>query len=210
MKLLRDMCRGAVEGGRGVFLVFLLARWGEQLVLLDHEVTCQPEGKQTTSWLKRKLHALLPSELFSLSFYRQMGLHRYTPVTGLWGGMKPAYGTIGNSGMPGVPGFQCIDKKMGKPAGEQDLPRMVRTPDGKEVLQRQFLEELEDSMKDVKDMGEACHFFFSEGHIIITDGEGERYRFKDIRSTPDVLRRKFEGVKQGEHPEELKDDSTTA
>jgi hypothetical protein len=204
MELLRATLRGAVRGGKESLLSHVASRYSRQLVTLDQEVTsCRP-GQQPP-WWKQKVHGLLPKSLLDFSFYEQAFRPR---AISTWSGMKPAYGTIGNKVPKG--GYQCIDERMGKPAGEQDLPRMVRTPDGREILHRKFIEELEASLKDVKEMGDACHFFFRQSHLIVTNSDGERFQFKDIRRTPNEVARKFKGIKTGEYPGELKDESTTS
>jgi hypothetical protein len=211
MGLLREVCRGAVAGGKKSLYSAVITRWGFLLVGLDWSVLCTPEWGAKVPWWKKHLHNLIPSELIDESFLVQMESHKYTPAAKSWGGTKPAYGTVGNKGKgKGSAGHQCIDAKMGKVVGSAPIHRMVRTPDGREMLEHKFLEEMEEALKEVKDMGEACHFFFSEGHLIITDGEGARFRFKDIRRTPDSVARKFKGVKTGEYPGELKDESATS
>lgn len=206
MGLLRATLRGAVRGGKESLLSHVASRYSKQVVALDQEVSCCPEWAQKPPWWKRKVHSLLPKSLRDFSFYAQT--FRSHGGMSTWTGMKPAYGTVGNKVPKG--GFQCIDAKMGEPAGGQVLPRMVRTPDGREVLYPEFLKEVEDSLKDVKEMGDACHFFFYKGHLIVTNSEGDRFQFKDIRRTPHEVARKFKGVKTGEYPGELKDESTTA
>ncbi len=141
-QLLRVTFRGAVKGGKKALLTEVPMEWLEPFVLLDSKVQSPPWGTKA-SWWWRWLHSSVPSVIFDVAFFELLSRQK-SPRGVSPGGLRPAYGFVGKDGGKGGAknqGFQCIDDKLGKPAGEVPLQRMVRTADGRELLQSQLIEE---------------------------------------------------------------------
>ena len=144
--LLHTTYRGAVEGARKAFLSTVIERWGAHLVKLDSAVTSPPWGT-TAVWWKRWLRENLPSSIFNDSFFHELSS---APFRSSWRGPLPAYGTVGNK----VRSHRvCIDDRMTETGGVP-IPRMVRTTDGREVLQHELIRERAEAASAVADHDE--------------------------------------------------------
>lgn len=141
--LLRVTLRGAVEGGKKALLPALPVEWLEPIVKLDSAVKSPAWGTKVT-WWRRRLYGLVSPHVFDVAFFELLSRQKYRRDVG---GTKPAYGFVGK-GEGKNNGVQCIDNRMGKPAGSSPLLRMIRTSDGREMLQQQLIKEREEAKAD--------------------------------------------------------------
>ena len=135
--LFRATVRGAVAGGKKALLTSAPLGWLEPLVLLDSAVTSPVWGTKAV-WWKRWLHSRVPSSVFDAAFFEMLSRQK-SPRGISPGGLEPAYGIRGSGKNAGV---VCI--KLAKPAGDAPLQRMVRTADGRELLQHLLIKEQEE------------------------------------------------------------------
>lgn len=131
--LVHRVLKGAIDGAYKALEDSVVGEWNGEL--LELELAIQ---QNKANWWQAKLFDLLPHQWFTRAFCEGMGRHSVSyPVTP---GPGPAYGTRGNSKGQGL---QCIDKQMAPPLSDFILPRMIRTRDGRELLQHQLLKERE-------------------------------------------------------------------
>jgi hypothetical protein len=130
--MIRSALRRVVEKGKAAAFSTILDRWEDDLLKLDWLISCGRDWKERTPWWKVQLHRIVPGELFHHAMYRYYQRCTFRPR---WN-PKPAYGIVGRD-----TDFQCIDRKMGHPEGVCIMPRMIRTPDGREMLQHHYLRE---------------------------------------------------------------------
>lgn len=131
-RLLLITYRGAVRGGKEALFPALPTEWLEPLTRLDSAVNCPPYGTEAL-WWKQWLRRIVPSGVFDAAM---LELLTRQPVIRS-AGKGPAYASAGR-------GIVCIEGKMVCNTEEAFLPRLIRTKEGREVLQHQLIKERED------------------------------------------------------------------
>ena len=134
--LLHITLRGAVAGGKAALLPALPIEWLEPLVKLDAAVKSPGWGVKP-AWWRRWLHGAESPHIFDVAFFELLSRQKYKRDVG---GLKPAYAYAGTGKGAGL---RCIDSELSEPADSYTLPRMIRTADGREVLQQQLIKERE-------------------------------------------------------------------
>lgn len=132
MRLLRFVHQRVAKKLSEIIFPPILDWWEDELLKLDWLISCGPHWKKDVPWWKEYLHRAVPPELFHQAMSRYYQRCTFRPR---WN-PKPAYGIVGKDTM-----FQCIDKKMGHPDGVCILPRMIHTPDGREMLEYHYIRE---------------------------------------------------------------------